>query len=286
MRAMLALLVLGGLATPLHARQQTDTTFAVEPGGKLRIDNHQGAVRVRSWDRAAMRVTAVHSSRIWIDIRHSAGGVRLEGEARRGPAHGIDYDVTVPRDYSMDVDCNNCDVMVEDVDGEIVVDNVQGAIIIHGGRGRLNVESVSGEINVSGARGDVRAENVNSGISLSDITGNVNAESVNGEIRLANITSDNVVAETVNGQIQYQGTLRNGGRYRLSTHNGEVRVAVPEDAGVDVSVSTHGGEVQADFPVQVRGAMEGGEVRFVIGNGGAQLAIEAFNGTIRLVRPR
>lgn len=285
MRAMLALLVLGGLASPLHARQQTDTTFAVEPGGRLSVDNHQGAVRVRSWDRPAMRVTAVHSDRIYIDIRQSSGGVRLEGEARRGPAHGIDYDITVPRDYSIDIDCVNCDVMVQDVDGGIRVDNVQGDIVVRGGSGRLDLDSVSGEINVTGARGRVVADNVNSGIRMSDITGNVTAGSVNGEIQLIGIEADDVEAETTNGHIQYEGSLRDGGRYNFSTHNGGIRVTIPEGVGVDVNVSTHSGEVEADFPVQVRGALQQGELSFVIGDGGARLDLEAFNGTIRLLRP-
>lgn len=285
MRAMLALLVLGGITSPLHARQQTDTTFTVEPGGRLSVDNHRGAVRVRSWDRPAMRVTAVHSSRIWIDIRQSSGGVRLEGEARRGPAHGIDYDITVPRDYSIDVDCNDCNVLVQDVDGDVVADNVQGDIVVRGGRGRLNLDSVSGEILVSGARGRVVADNVNSGIRMSDITGDVNAGSVNGEIQLVGIAADNVDAETTNGHIQYEGSLRDGGRYTFSTHNGGIRVTIPEGAGVDVNVSTHSGEVEADFPVQVQGALRQGELSFVIGDGGARLDLEAFNGTIRLLRP-
>lgn len=287
MRAMLVVLLLGGLTTPLQARQQTDTTFAVEPGGQLSIDNHQGAVRIRSWDRAAMRVVASHFPRIRIEIDRSATGVQLEGEARSGAPYGIDYDITVPREYSIGIGCNDCSVLVQDVDGDIGVDNIRGDIVLRGGSGRREIDSFNGEIIVTGARGHVIADTDNGSVRMSDIAGDVSAESVSGEIQLTGIAADNVDAETYNGPVQYEGSLRNGGQYSLSTHNGGIRVTIPEDAGVDVNVSTLNGEVEADFPIQVRGTLlQQGEVSFVIGNGGARLDLESFNGTVQLVRPR
>lgn len=285
-RAMLAVLLLGGLTTPLQARQPTDTTFAVEPGGQLSIDNHRGAVRILSWDRAAMRVVASHFPRIHIEIDRSATGVELEAESRRGAPYGIDYDITVPRKYSIGIDCDECSVLVQDVDGDIDVDNTRGDIVLRGGSGRREIDSFNGEIIVTGARGHVFAKTDNGSIRLSDITGDVSAESVSGEIQLTGIAADNVDAETVNGPVQYEGSLRNGGQYSLSTHYGSIRVTIPEDAGVDVNVSTLNGGVEADFPFQVRGALQHGEVSFVIGNGGARLDLESFNGTVQLVRPR
>lgn len=285
MEAVLVLLVLGGLAAPVHAQQQTDTTFAVDARGQLRLDNHQGAIRIRSWDRAAMRVAAVHASGIRIDIRRSASVVRIEGEAVRGPAHGIDYDITVPRAFAVRIDGVYCDVVVQDVDGDIVVDNVQGDIIVRGGGGRLDLESVDGEISVTGARGLLRAENVNSGIRVADHAGNVFAESVNGAIQLEGIEADSVRAESVNGNILYRGALRDRGRYRFSTHNGNIGLTVPPSINATVRVSTHSGSIETDFPVQVQGGVGGGRLSFTIGNGGARLDIESFNGTIRLSRP-
>lgn len=283
---MLAVLLLGGLATPLQARQPTDTTFAVEPDGQLSIDNHRGAVRIHSWDRAAMRVVASHFPRIRIEINHSTTGVELEGESRSGAPYAIDYDITVPRKYSIGIDCDDCSVLVQDVDGDIDVDNTRGDIVLRGGSGRREIDSFNGEIIVTGAHGDVFANTDNGSVRMSDITGDVSAESVSGEIQLTGIAADSVDAATVNGPVQYEGSLRNGGQYRLSTHNGSIRVTIPEDANVDVNVSTLNGGVEAEFPFQVRGALQQGDVSFVIGNGGARLDLESFNGTVQLVRPR
>jgi DUF4097 and DUF4098 domain-containing protein YvlB len=251
----------------------------------MRVDNHQGSVTVRSWDRSEMRVTAVHANRIRVRIRRTETGIRIEGEARQGPAHGIDYEITVPRAWGVSIDGVYCEVQLQDLDGDVTVDNVQGDIIVRGGRGRFDLESVEGSIIVSGVRGRVNAEAVNQSIRVSDVTGNVIADAVNGGIQLTGIQADSVDAESVNGGIQYDGALRDAGRYRFSTHNGAVRVAVPAGTNANVTVATHSGNVETDFPVHISQAIGNGRLTFVIGNGGARLSIESFAGNIRLYRP-
>ena len=54
------------------------------------------------------------------------------------------------------------------------------------------------------------------------------AETVNGEITLDRIDAISVDANTVNGDISYDGPIRNGGRYSLSTHNGDITLTVAE----------------------------------------------------------
>ena len=44
---------------PLTAcAQQTDTTIAVQPNARIQIQNFAGSVRVRAWDRNAVRIVA------------------------------------------------------------------------------------------------------------------------------------------------------------------------------------------------------------------------------------
>lgn len=282
---MFTALLLATLAVHGPSGQQTDTTFAVEPGGRLRVDNHQGAVRVRSWDRNAVRVVANHRSGVRIRIRRANGVLRIEGEAFRGPAHGIDYDISVPRSFGVAIDGVNCEALVEGINGDVAVDNVQGDISVRGGTGNVNLESVEGEIIVNGRRGQINTETVNKGIRISDVVGDINAESVNGSIQLTGIDASNVTVESVNGNLQFQGVFKNTGQYRLSSHNGSIRVGVPAGTNANVSVATHSGNVETDFEVQLRDAASRSRLNFVLGRGGARIDLESFSGTIRLVRP-
>ena len=47
---------------------------------------------------------------------------------------------------------------------------------------------------------------------------------------------------TVNGDVAYEGTLANNGRYTFSTHNGDITMTVPETSNATFSVRTYNGE--------------------------------------------
>jgi hypothetical protein len=63
-----------------------------------------------------------------------------------------------------------------------------------------------------------------------------------------------------------------------------VTVGIQEGADAVVSVTTFQGSFAADFPISFRGSREG-KFSFTLGQGGARIEIESFQGPIRLVRP-
>jgi DUF4097 and DUF4098 domain-containing protein YvlB len=277
------LLAAGLLALPAAAQQNTDTTFAVERNGTLRLDNHQGRVLVRGWTESRMRIRAIHPARVHVEVRRTATAVRVEGEASRGPARGIDYEIDVPRGWNVHIDGHSTSIVIQETGGNLVASTVNGDIIVRG-VAAANLENVNGEIMLRNARGNVNVETVNKGISIDDVVGDVAAESVNGAVSLTAIDASNVQASSVSGRIQFAGRIRQGGKYTFDTHNGDVTVTLPVGAGADVKVATHSGSIEADFPVQLRSESgRSGELGFQIGRGGAQLRIESFNGAIRIL---
>ena len=52
-----------------------------------------------------------------------------------------------------------------------------------------------------------------------------------------------------------------------------------------VSVSTFNGEFESDFPVPLKETRKGKRFSFTLGGGSAQVSLESFQGTVRLVRP-
>jgi DUF4097 and DUF4098 domain-containing protein YvlB len=281
---MISLLLVGALELLGAQQQQTDTTFAVEPRSRVSIELDVGSVRVRAWDRASVRVVATHPARERIEIRRGPGSVRIEAEPGRGRRARVDYELTVPRSAHIDLDGQAAETTIEGVDGNITVDVFRGDITVRDAAGNLDLESVEGQIVVEGGHARVVAETVQRGIRISGLNGNIFAEAVNGPIVLSDIRADSVSAESINGSVQYQGELRQRGRYRLSSHNGSIGVTVPAGVGATVTVDTHTGAVETDFPVQLRGR-GGSRYTFEIGGGGARLQLQSFGGTIRLVRP-
>jgi DUF4097 and DUF4098 domain-containing protein YvlB len=269
-------------------QQQSDTTFAVPAGARLQLEVFNGSATVRTWDRAAMRVVATYSSPAELRVRQRNGVVSVEAE-RRGSFTGalgirVRYEITVPRATPVSVEGMNVDVRVEGLQSNVSVENVEGAITVSGVTGNIGITSVSGAVNIDNVRGNVRVETVNQSLRLTDVRGNINVETVNGGIHMQRVDSRSVQASTVNGAIDYAGTIADGGRYVLGAHNGRITVAVPENTNATMAITTRMGQVDSAFPVRVSSTRDG-HISLTLGSGSARVELESFNGTVRLVRP-
>jgi DUF4097 and DUF4098 domain-containing protein YvlB len=265
--------------------QQTDTTISVRPNARLELENFGGSVVVRTWDRNQVRIKATHGRRDWVDVSASSSVVHVEAQSRNGVAHTVDYELTVPVTISLDLSGNTSNFDVEGVQGEIEAETVQGNVLVSGGTRRIHLESVQGRIVLSGARGRVDVTTVNQGIYLRDVVGDITAETVNGPIALEQVQASSVDAATVNGTIVYDGVIRDGGDYLLSTHNGTIWVVVPEGSNATVNVSTYNGRLDSSFSVPLRQSTNRRRISFALGSGSAKLDLETFGGDVRLRRP-
>jgi DUF4097 and DUF4098 domain-containing protein YvlB len=265
--------------------QQTDTTVSVRPNARLELENFGGSIVVRTWERNQVRVKATHGRRDWVEVSASSSVVRIEAQSRTGMAHTVDYEITAPASINLDLSGTNTSFDLEGVQGEIEAETVQGDVLVSGGGGRIRLESVQGRIVLSKARGRVDVSTVNQGIHLRDIVGDIVAETVNGPIILEQVQASSVDAATVNGTIVYDGVIRDGGDYLMSTHNGTIWVVVPGGSNATVNVSTFNGRFDSSFAVSLRQPAGRRRFSFVLGNGSAKLDLETFGGDVRLRRP-
>jgi len=143
---------------------------------------------------------------------------------------------------------------------------------------------VQGEITLEKAKGRIEVRAVNESLHLADISGDLSAESTNGSIILDRIDSGNVDLYTVNGNISYDGAIKDKGLYRLTTHNGLIAMPIAEKANAALTVRTYNGGFRSTFPI---GDPEKRNKRFsvTLGNGSAHVELESFGGTIALRRP-
>ncbi|MGH7470992.1 MAG: DUF4097 family beta strand repeat-containing protein [Longimicrobiales bacterium] len=279
---MVTPLLAGLLAVSL---QQTDTTVSVRPNARLELENFGGSIVVRTWERNQVRVRAAHGRRDWVSVSASSSAVRVEADSRTGVAHSVEYEITVPVSMSLDLSGTYTSIDVVGVLGEIEAETVGGDVIVSGGAGRIRLESVQGRIVLSRARGNIDVSTVNQGIHLIDVTGDIVAETVNGPIVMERVQAGTVDAATVNGTIVYDGTMRDGGDYVMSTHNGGIWVVVPERSNATVNVSTYNGSFDASFSVSLRQSASRRRYNFILGNGSAKLDLETFGGDVRFRRP-
>jgi DUF4097 and DUF4098 domain-containing protein YvlB len=226
----------------------TDQTVNVAKGVKLDVNNFAGDVIVKVWDRDAVRVEATHSDRESIDIKPGDQVLSIRSRSTRGgPPRSLDYTLTIPKWMAISVSGTYADVTMDGVGGDVTVDTTRGDIKVTGGSGFVSLKSVQGEITLEKAKGRVEVRAVNEGIHLADISADVSAESTNGSILLDRIDSSNVDLYTVNGNISYDGAIKDKGLYRLTTHNGLIAMPVAERANAIVTLRTYNGGIRSTF---------------------------------------
>jgi DUF4097 and DUF4098 domain-containing protein YvlB len=274
-----------GALTALALIQQIDTTVPAQQGQRLVVDSYGGEIDVKTWGRNAVRVEADPSSRANVEISTGGGAVNVRTEGRRGPPPAVDLRITVPAWMGLDLSGVYTDVTVTGTRGPISVETVQGDVDVTGGDGLVSLRSVQGGVRLKGAKGRIEVHSVNEDVSVSDASGEIIAETVNGEIILERVDATSLEATTVNGDVGYDGPVRNGGRYTLSSHNGDVTIALAANSSASVAVSTFNGEFESAFPVTLRETRKGKRFSFTLGAGGAQVSLESFQGTVQLVKP-
>ena len=265
--------------------QQIDSTVPVERGQRLEVDLFAGDVDVKTWPKNAVRVVADPDGRGRVEIERSATSLSVRTTGRRGPPSSTDIEITVPAWMALDISGVYTDITIAGARGPITAETVQGDVSAEGGEGLVSVKSVQGGVSVTGAKGRIEANSVNADVEVRRSAGEISTETVNGSIDLVGTDATTLTATSVNGDLNYDGPLHSGGRYALSTHNGDITVTVGEGASAAVSVSTFNGEFESDFPVTLTETRKGKRFNFTVGSGSAQVTLESFQGTISLVRP-
>jgi DUF4097 and DUF4098 domain-containing protein YvlB len=284
--AAVAALTLPPLQGQETRKPTTDETVAVTRGTRLTVDNFAGEVVIKAWDRDSLRVQARHASRGKVNIRTTPAGVVIRTQdAGRG---SVDYEISVPSWMPVRVTGTYNFITVEGAQSEVHAETTRGDVVIKGGTGSVTARSIEGEVIVEGVRGRLNASSVNEGVRVTDAAGDVSVESTNGHITLSQIKSQNVEVSTINGNVLFEGQPVDGGRYRFTTHNGDIMIGVPESSNVSFVVRTYEGRFTSTLNVngpprsEVR---QGRRTTYVLGNGSAEMELESFGGSIRLGAP-
>jgi DUF4097 and DUF4098 domain-containing protein YvlB len=278
-----------GVAPLVACAQQTDTTIAVKPDARIQIQNFAGSVRVRGWERNAVRIVAGESRRDEVRVQRGDAVLAIATVSKSGVPAPLDYEITIPARASLDVGGTYTDIRIEGVRGSVSATTVQGEVTLHGGDGVVSLKSVEGAVIIEDATGRIEVNGVNKGLTLRNVRGDITAETVNGSIVLDGIDSDDVDAEKVNGRVTYEGTLKDRGRSRFASHSGTIIVSVPERSNATVAAVSSQGTFSSRFelPNAASDASSGPRRRanFAFGTGSARIEAESFQGSIILARP-
>jgi hypothetical protein len=274
--------IAAALVASIGMAQQMDTTFAVSGSGQLDLQNHEGIVAVSTWDRDEIRIQAE-----WDDgprpvsIRQAGSTVRVRVRGDLGLPE-VDFDLTVPRNMSIAIQGMAVDVTIDGSQGNIAVHSVEGPVHVTGGNGNVAVQAVEGDVSVTRASGHIAVHSIEGHVVVRESDGTVEVEAVDGDVELIDIDSEKIGVNVVDGDVTFQGAIHDGGRYFMSTHDGDLNIIIPDDSNARVSIATYDGELESDIPIEIEGDMSKKRFSFTLGSGSALVELSSFDGVIRL----
>src|SRR5947207_253582 len=273
-----------------HASVVRSGMMGTKDGLTLRLTTDLGSVNIIQLEAGAAPVVR-YTVHIETDARGAAAqqlldayslkskaissGVEITGmlppqAARSADAQfWVQFEVAVPRGYSIDVNTEGGDITTGDIGGT-------AALHTQGGNIKMGRIGGSGLRDASLGRSAAKLETEGGHIQVLDVAGDLTAFTGGGHINVGNISGE-AALRTGGGHIR-AGQI--GGRAELETVGGNTTVA---GAGSFVSVRTGGGQI--DFG-EVRGSVHaqtgGGGIRVMYVSGPMEL--ESSSGSICLTR--
>lgn len=280
--AVAAVTVLAVGAGAARAQSTLDTTIAVRSGARLSIQNYNGDVMVRGWNRQQIRISAEYD-RGRPEIEVSGLDVRIRSVHRRGH-DDVTFEISVPTGTQVDINGMSVDVDLVDTCGDVSVTTLSGDISVRCADD-ASINSTSGDVTLADIRGRAEVNATSGTIEARGVRGVAQLHAVSGDISMSEMQGSQLEAETVSGEVDFVGRILDNGRYRFASHSGDVTVRVSGTLNAAIETETFSGEMTSDWPIEIQGGtVITKSMSFRLGTGSARLRLSSFSGTISLRR--
>lgn len=306
MKSLLCLLAAGVLFTaPLHAKivRHVEKTFAVQPGGTFRGLTQGGDFKITSADVNEVRITARQTFRtdseqeadeMLADAKFNLEqqGNEVVAEFRfekksagwfRGhwPPVTVDFTVTVPRAYHLDLRTSG---------GDIGVGSVKGTVKARTSGGDMEFARIEGDIDAHTSGGNVRLKEGTASAKLGTSGGNIYVERAGGPTQVSTSGGDVhlesvarlISASTSGGDIVAKLTEPITADTTLGTSGGTVKVWLKKGSAFTLDANTSGGDVDAEGLTLTieRGGVGKSRLVGAVNGGGPRLKLRSSGGDI------
>ena len=271
------------LALAFGATAPPDTLFAVQPGDQLVIHGFSGDVTVEAHEGSSVRLISDRDDGVGFSVTREGRRFLARATGRKGREDG-EITVSVPAWLAVEISGPDFDADVRGVIGGVKLLAGEGDLLIREVEGEIVARTLNGEITIRNARGRIEVFSGDDDVTLENVEGDVKVEAVDGDLDLLGIRGGRVEANTVDGSITFIGSIASDGDCHLATHSGDVDVSLWEPVNADLLITAYEGEVSSDFRMRVSRYGEGEQMRFTVGEGGARVVVEAFDGDVSIRR--
>ena len=279
---------------PAMGGNHFEKKLVVAPGGTLTLRTDIGSVTIRGGSGNEVGVLAdMHGkesdvSRFFITADQSGNDVQVKGQFQEKARSwfrsvnnfDVQFVITVPHEYNVDVHTSGGTVEVSAVKGtlnggtsggDIKVHEIEGPISMETSGGDVSAEHVTGTVRMMTSGGDIRLVALTGDADVKTSGGSIDAESVNGRVD----------ARTSGGNVRLKISGENKGIH-AETSGGNIELSIPKAVGAQLDLSTSGGDVTCDMPVTVSGKIREDNIKGTVNGGGSEVYAHTSGGNISL----
>jgi hypothetical protein len=268
--------------------------FTIADSGKqgpldLVVSTFDGAIEVRSWDRAEVLVqierraaSAAEARALNVNTTQATDRLTIEAaDPRRDRGDGgihigswrspsVSFVVTVPRRSTVQASSGDGAIAVRDVTGTVAVKTADGAVRVERVDGDVQIESGDGAVSVIDVDGGLE---LNTGDGAVEVTGRVDAVRIttgDGPIRLDAREGSAMKSE-----------------WTVNTGDGEITVRLPAECNADLDTFSGDGRITVSGvgnAASDRGDDRPAQLTVRLGAGGPALRVRTGDGPITVAR--
>jgi hypothetical protein len=243
-----------------------EKAIAVAPNVNLTLCVTEGNLRINKWTRNEVRVYVENGPKfafkvvdkgpdgrpVWISATNQQAMPGVNAECIWGETVEVD----APAGTALKLTGKEIDaqvdglrkVNVKTVGGDISIRNIKEGVTAYTGEGGVTVEESWGQVNLETTNGNIIV--LDSGPS--DIGDTFRAKTNSGAISLTRVRHRAMDVNSISGSVLFNGELKSGGTYSLSTTNGSIRVALPIATNCKLAATFTAGSFDAsEFPFKI-----------------------------------
>jgi DUF4097 and DUF4098 domain-containing protein YvlB len=265
--------------------ERDEKHFPVAGKPEVVLSTFDGSIEIRPWDKPDVQVIVEKRGRdkedvAVIDVQASQNGNRIEvtvSEPKNSGGFNIHFNNHRSAKLIVSVPAAS-DVAAKSGDGSIDIEQVTGRVQLRSGDGAIRGRSLVGEVTAHSGDGSITLDGVN---------GTLNVDTGDGSITLGGMLA-NVHARSGDGSVRIQaepGSMPNAD-WDITTGDGSVTLALPDDFGAELDAHTGDGGIRmVDITLSnVTGQSGRNTLRGRLGPGGRNLRVRTGDGSITLKR--
>ncbi len=320
---IIIILFLFSLCQADEIKKIEERNFSLKPGSLISLTADEGDIIVSSWNKnevylkmtkrawgRSRKETEYFLDNIIVKIQQTHGKLTIkevkrdrrdfsfsdlfDGDfwERGGYGTCVDFELKVPEDINLKIGCDEGDVDIDGIKGDLSIEIDEGDIDIskivskdiqiyvdegnvylseidNSEKGFLNIKTDEGEIIIQGGN-----------------LGEVDIDSDEGDIVINTGYLSRSWIATDEGDIEVYFQPIQNADYRFETDEGDIEIAIPEDSNIDVRLQTSEGRIDTEFDLEVYDRDEGEAVDGVIGKNLSYLKAYTDEGYIALLKKK